>query len=342
MARYPTYPRRRRRRRVRTSLLLVAVMGLAAGIWWIFIRDESSTSVDGNLALGPQPTLTTDRPEILPESQPRPGISEKGDFPVLGTPVDPTDSPGQRAESLLAAGQRALESGELVTARAYLSEALQLGLRESELSPVRAELTRIGNETVFSPSLFEGDPLVSRYVVKPGETLGKIAKANKVSADLLAAINHIADKNRIRAGQTIKIIAGPFRAVIHKRSYSLDMYLGNTFMKHFKVGLGAEGSTPSGQWQVGTKLTNPTYYPPRGGRIVAADDPENPLGERWIGLVGVGGEAAGQERYGIHGTIDPETVGQNVSLGCIRMYNEDVEALYTYLIPKHSTVTVRD
>ncbi|UCC30589.1 MAG: L,D-transpeptidase family protein [Phycisphaerales bacterium] len=342
MARYPAYPRRRRRKRVRTSFLLVAAAGLAAGIWWIFIRGESSTSTDGRLALAPQPTLATDRPEIIPESQPRPGISEKGESPESIMPADPTGPAGQRAESLLAAGRRALENGELITARAYLSEALQLGLPESELPTVRAELTRLGNETIFSPSIYEADPLVSRYVIKPGETLGKIAKANKISADLLAEVNRVPDKNRIRAGQTIKIVTGPFHAVVHKRAYSMDVYLGNTFLKHFKVGLGAEGSTPSGQWVVGTKLTNPTYYPPRGGRIVAADDPENPLGERWIGLVGVGGEAAGQERYGIHGTIEPETVGQNVSLGCIRMYNEDVEALYTYLIPKHSTVTVRN
>lgn len=320
----------------------MAAAGLAAGIWWIFLRSESPVSTDGRLAVGPQPTLTTDRPEVIPESQPRPGVSEKGDSPEAVISVDPAGPAGQRAESLLAAGQRALENGELITARAYLSEALQLGLGESELPTVRAELTRLGNETVFSPSIYEADPLVSRYVIKPGETLGKIARANKISADLLAAVNRIPDKNRIRAGQTIKIVTGPFHAVVHKRAYAMDVYLGNTFMKHFKVGLGAEGSTPSGQWVVGTKLINPTYYPPRGGRIVAADDPENPLGERWIGLVGVGGEAAGQERYGIHGTIEPETVGQDVSLGCIRMYNEDVEALYTYLIPKHSTVTVHN
>jgi len=341
VARYPTYPRRRRRWS-RPGLLLLAAVSLAVGVWWTFLREESPASVEGRLALGPQPVLTTNRPEIVPESTPRPGVSEKGETPDLATLVDSTGSGVQRAESLVAAGKQALERGELVVARTYLSEALRLGVEDPELSLVRAELIRIGNETIFSPRTFENDPLVSRYVIQPGDVLGKIAKANEVSPDLLATINNIPDVNRIRAGQTIKIITGPFHAVVHKRSYTIDVYLGSTFVKHFKVGLGVDGSTPTGEWCVGTKLMNPTYYPPRGGRIVAADDPENPLAERWISLVGVSGEAAGQHRYGIHGTIEPESIGQSVSLGCIRMYNEDVEALYTYLIEKHSTVTVLD
>ena len=76
--------------------------------------------------------------------------------------------------------------------------------------------------------------------------------------------------------------------------------------------------------------------------LSAARGGQNPLGERWIGLEGVSGEALGQKRYGIHGTIAPESIGMSVSLGCIRMYNEDVEALYTYLVEKHSTVEIRN
>jgi lipoprotein-anchoring transpeptidase ErfK/SrfK len=117
--------------------------------------------------------------------------------------------------------------------------------------------------------------------------------------------------------------------------------LGTTFVHQFPVGLGLDGSTPRGEWRVRTKLLNPTYYPPRGGDIIAADDPRNPLGERWIALEGLSGEALGQQRYGIHGTIEPESIGREESLGCIRMYNEDVQQLYTYLVEKHSTVTIR-
>jgi lipoprotein-anchoring transpeptidase ErfK/SrfK len=171
--------------------------------------------------------------------------------------------------------------------------------------------------------------------------MGKIAKANHVTPELLAEINGIRNVNLIRAGQTIKVIKGPFRAVVDSRTYTLGVYLQNTFVKQFKVGLGADQSTPTGEWRVGTKLVNPTYYPPRSGQVIAADDPANPLGERWIALHGVSGEAAGQLRYGIHGTVEPDSIGKSVSLGCIRLYNEDVEALYNYLVEKESTVIVR-
>lgn len=336
------YQRRRGRRRQRSGVLLLAAAVLAIGVWWTFFRVDEAAPGDATVALMPIPALTTDRPEIAPQSKPRAGVSEKGKTPVPPDPDNPADSVAKRAVSVLAAGKDALQRGDLVSARTYLSEAMQLGVQEPDLELVRAELTRIGNETVFSPRIHDNDPLVSRYIIKPGETLGKIAKANKITADLLAAINGIVDKNRIRAGQTIKVVTGPFRAVVHKETYSMDVFLGNTLVKHFRVGLGVDGSTPSGAWTVGTKLVNPTYYPPRGGTIVEADDPQNPLAERWIGLVGTGGGALGQERYGIHGTVEPDSIGQSVSFGCIRLYNEDVEALYTYLVEKHSTVTVSD
>ncbi|MGD2109511.1 MAG: L,D-transpeptidase family protein, partial [Phycisphaerae bacterium] len=212
----------------------------------------------------------------------------------------------------------------------------------TQAATLRAELTRLGNDTIFSPRIFPDDPFVDRYIIKPGDTLGKIAKTLKISPDLLAEVNGIANKNLIRAGQTLKTVKGPFRLVVHKPTYTMDVYLDTTFVKHFKVGLGADDSTPTGEWRVATKLTNPTYYPPRGGQIISADDPTNPLGERWIGLEGVKGEAVGQHRYGIHGTIEPETIGRSVSLGCIRLYNEDVEDLYTYLVEQHSIVEVRN
>ena len=52
------------------------------------------------------------------------------------------------------------------------------------------------------------------------------------------------------------------------------------------------------------------------------------------------GEAVGHSGYGIHGTIEPESIGKAVSLGCIRMHNEDVAFVYKLMMPGKSTVTI--
>jgi len=318
-------------------LLLAGVLGSA---WWVYRIENSPGELDASLMLAPQ-TAALAQPEAVPTAAPTPPP-----IPSVATPSAPMfeekQSPASRAAALVAAGREALQRNDDLTARTILSAALQLGEIGNDEEYVRTELTRVGNETVLSARIVNGDPLVDRYVIQTGDVLAKIAAVNKVSPDLLASVNGILDKDRIREGQTIKIVRGPFRAVVTKRTYTLDVYLGETFVRDFNVGLGADDSTPTGEWRVATKLMNPTYYPPRGGEIIAADDPKNPLGERWIGLVGVSGAAVEQERYGIHGTNEPDSIGKSVSMGCIRMHNQDVEALYSYLVENHSTVTVRD
>jgi lipoprotein-anchoring transpeptidase ErfK/SrfK len=123
----------------------------------------------------------------------------------------------------------------------------------------------------------------------------------------------------------------------------MDVYLGELYVRSYRVGLGTENGTPEGVWKVKDRLENPTYYPPASAtdkRIIAPDDPNNPLGKRWIGLVGMEGDAVGHDGYGIHGTIDPDSIGKAVSLGCIRMHNEDVAFLYKLMTPGRSTVTI--
>ena len=337
----------RRRRKRRSSSLFPAVLvltGAAVGLSWIVFGPTTPPADEPTLVAttAQKPPLTTDRPEILPVSASPSNVTEKGDNPKPVRSNKPVMLTGERVAGLIKAGDDAVARDDLVAARTHYAEALAVGIDGPDAPRVRAELMRIAQETIFSPRIFDNDPYAHRYTIKPGDALAKIAKVNKISDDLLAAINGIPDKNRIRAGQVIKVVTGPFRVVVDKGSFALDVYVGDTFLKRFRVGLGQDNSTPTGEWRVGTKLMNPTYYPPRGGDVIAADDPLNPLGEHWIGLVGISGAAAGQQRYGIHGTIEPESIGKSMSLGCVRMYNEDVALLYTYLVERHSTVMVND
>jgi len=340
VASYRTRDRRHRRRNPLPGVLVGLVFLI--GVWWFYPRAKvASEPLAANRE--PLPILTTDRPEPDPLGDNDPEVPERGanDGSTTPSPHPPSGVIGDgRIAGLIAAGKKALENNDSVAARSHLSDALAAGATEPERSLLRAELTRIGTETIFSQRVFPDDPLTLRYVIQPGDTLGKVAKAHHISDDLLAEINGIRDKNLIRAGQSIKVIRGPFHATVESSAHTMGVYLNNTFVRQYRVGLGLDNGTPTGVWEVGTKLLNPTYYPPRGGRIIPPDDPKNPLGGFWVGLRGIEGEALGQLRYGVHGTNEPDTIGKSVSLGCIRMYNEDIKQVYSYLIEKESKVTV--
>ena len=90
-------------------------------------------------------------------------------------------------------------------------------------------------------------------------------------------------------------------------------------------------STPVGVFKVTDKLVNPTWY--KAGAVVPSGSPQNELGSRWLGISAKG--------YGIHGTIAPEKLGQQITAGCVRMKNEEVEELYS-LVPPGTEVTIQD
>ena len=88
--------------------------------------------------------------------------------------------------------------------------------------------------------------------------------------------------------------------------------------KVYPVAIGAkESPSPTGSFEVKTRLVKPTYYHP--GKVIPAGA-TNPLGTRWIGLSTKG--------YGIHGTNVENSVGKAASHGCIRMHRKDLEQLF--------------
>jgi lipoprotein-anchoring transpeptidase ErfK/SrfK len=89
----------------------------------------------------------------------------------------------------------------------------------------------------------------------------------------------------------------------------------------FPIAVGAADSpSPTGEFQIVNRVSNPTYYRP--GTVIPSGK-NNPLGTRWVGL--------SEEGYGIHGTNAPRSIGRALSHGCIRLRNRDMERLFTML-----------
>lgn len=243
----------------------------------------------------------------------------------------------------VAAAAARFERGERVAARDELNELLKKSPAGADARRAREQLARFADEMIFSPKRIADDRLIVDYAIRAGDRLAKVGRAHKVPYGVIMRINNIRDAARIRENQRIKVPNGPFHARIVKSEFRIDLYLQDVYVRSYRVGLGAEPGTPEGVWRVKEILVNPTFFPPASypdKRIIAADDPKNPLGEHWIGLEGVEGAAVGHEGYGLHGTIEPDSIGRAVSHGCIRMLNDDVAFVADLLAPGESTVTV--
>jgi len=238
-------------------------------------------------------------------------------------------------------GRAALARGDLPAARLALSQAMATDLSETDEAFARDELERLAQVLLFSRAVIPEDPLTGTHVVGGGDSINAIARKCKVSEDLLVSINHLAEPSRLAVGQRIKVIYGPFHAVISKSAHRMDVFLDDACVRRFRVGLGTNGGTPLGVWVVQNKLRNPEWTDPATGRRYLADDPDNPIGERWIGLRGIDGESLGRVGFGIHGTIDPESIGENMSMGCIRMLPEDVAFVYDLLVEGQSQIVIQ-
>jgi LysM repeat protein len=247
-----------------------------------------------------------------------------------------------------------LSKGQVVEARGQLSDAVLSGLLPpDEHAPALAEASRIAYMTILSEQIYDHDPYVNQHTIQAGDVLARIAPDIdlRVPSQLIARVNRV-DARRLRAGQILKVVRGPFHAIIHKRSFSMDVYLhreglNKVYVKRVRIGLNDRLSIPVGLWHVaaGSKLSKAAYVPSPtkpGSRTIQFDEPNYPFGKEgyWIGLESVGNGHA-ELRYGIHGTSDPSSIGSGDSVGCIALGDADMDLVFALLCEKWSTVEVR-
>lgn len=242
------------------------------------------------------------------------------------------ESPVQTAEQLLAVPAIDFTEIDHLSSSNDPSHHIEAHRKLSEMywqepearEQLRSRIDQLAQRIYFMPQTHYMDA----YEVQPGETLQKIAKTYDVPWQYLAKLNRI-DPQRLRAGQRIKVIKGPFSAIVDLSDYEITIHAHGYFVTRYPCGIGKDGSSPLGTFTVENKQVDPTYYGPNG--IIDHDDPTNPLGERWIDI---------GNSYGIHGTIDPGSIGRSESAGCIRLHNDDVAAVYD-LLSIGSDVTIR-
>jgi len=182
-------------------------------------------------------------------------------------------------------------------------------------------------KTLFSPA---PTPDSKVYEVQPQDTLGKIAKNSGTTVELIMKANNL-KSDIIRPGMKLKVSTAKFSILVDKSQNTLTLKSNDEIFKVYQVATGLDNSTPVGTFKIINKIIDPPWY--KAGAVVPPGSPKNILGTRWLGWSIPG--------YGIHGTTEPESIGKQVTAGCVRMVNKDVEELYI-IIPIGTEVTVAD
>lgn len=112
--------------------------------------------------------------------------------------------------------------------------------------------------------------------------------------------------------------AAPLEIIVDKANRRLALVTGNVILRNYEVGLGGD-RTPEGVFFISEKVRNPNG--------------------REDGEYGSRGMVLSDTDYAIHGTNEPDSIGKDDSLGCVRMAKEDLEELYD-MTPLGTRVTI--
>ncbi len=248
--------------------------------------------------------------------------------PAPAPAVSTDASSNSTARTLLTTADHAVAHEQWLEARGTYQQILQEYPTSAEAIQAQQRLGDINIHLLLTPSPMPDAPFYQDYTVELGDTLGKIARQHRTTVELLRVVNHI-PHDKILVGRPLRVPRVTFSVIVDKSQNTLTLKANEEVIKVYTVSTGREDQTPVGTFTIVNRLVDPPWYTARG--IIPPGSPENILGTRWMGF--------SKPSYGIHGTTDASTIGQSVTAGCVRMRNEDVEELYTFL-PIGTDVTI--
>lgn len=249
-------------------------------------------------------------------------IPKKGSNPAAGGV-----SPSKTAKELYSQAAAFKKDRQLVEAKKIYQKIVTEYPTINNVEQIQGELEEVNLEIILSGA-DQAKTVV--HEVQTGDSLAKIAKKYNTTIDLIKKMNNL-KSDTINLGQKLKVWTGQFSIYVDKSQNILILRDGDELVKIYDVSTGENNSTPIGKFKITNKLVDPVWF--NKGAVVPPDSPANVLGSRWMGFDLPG--------YGIHGTIDPDKIGQQVTAGCVRMRNAEVEELYS-LVTVGTEVTVVD
>ncbi len=172
------------------------------------------------------------------------------------------------------------------------------------------------------------------HVVKNGENLYTIAQKYGLAIEHIAFANG-RDPNNINVSPGTSLVIPGRRVlpnnppdnglVVNLPERGVFLFRNGSFEKFYPIAIGQPGkfATPVGLYTIESCTKDPAWFPPEWAGLkdeMVPAGPDNPLGDRWIGISAPG--------IGFHSTTAPMSIGQAVSHGCMRMYPSSVHELF--------------
>jgi len=312
---------------------------LVYGFWQGTTRDPAAAAAEAEALSGEETGVTTAQLELLRAAG---NAQPNRPVPAASGHRDPL-ARAMRMVLLDVRAARAAQAGDYPLAARSCSDLIQLELA-APWAPHRSTLLRWAQALSVAQAQHrlhrDGEWPALRRVVRPNDSLSLIRQElarqqpNLLVCDgLLRVVNNVG--KYIHPGDTLRIPTEAPNVVVDLDARLAVYRHGSEAVMAWEVGIGKEGhATPPGIYTVGIKQRDPTHW--IAGGEVPFGHPDNPLGTRWIEWV----QDERGTHLGFHGTKEPDGVGGRVSLGCIRMRNDDVEQLYD-LLPVGARIEVR-
>ncbi|MBN2021268.1 MAG: LysM peptidoglycan-binding domain-containing protein [Pirellulales bacterium] len=259
------------------------------------------------------PTAVTDSPRVLappPPSMTTPGLDAPAAAPQSIAGLDAPVGGPEDFNAFMRQADDALRQNRLADAHRMLSQRYQMpGQSPTQIRQLEGLLDQLAGTVIYSREHMVEPP----HLVAPTDTLQSVADRYNVPAGLLAKINGLDPAAPLRPGQELKVIRGPFAAIVDLNRCALTLFtVDGRYAGRFAIGAGPESAGQDGTFMVTDKTD-----------ISALGPGVSPVyGTRWIGL---------GERLGLHGTNAPQDVGRTMNQGCIALGQRDIEDLYDIL-----------
>ncbi len=299
-------------------IVIILIQIVLVGVYLMYTKGKKSESESAET---PAPAATA---PIAGEPAPAPLLDL-----APAAPAAVAATPASRA--VVSDARAAIDGGQLADAKIMLDKLVATS-PDAEAIKLLGE---VNMKLLKSPLMMPGKEY---YVIQSGDYLQKIAKNHKTTVALIKEMNGM-ETDTIRLGARLLVFNGDFTMRVSKTRNELDLFMGDKIFKRYSVGTGKFGKTPAVQFTIVDKIVEPPWTRPSDNKQIEYGDAENVLGTRWMALKSEDHpELTG---FGIHGTWERDSVGQQSSAGCVRMLNEDVEELFD-LVPRKSTVIISD